>query len=225
MIKIFRAGFAWLVLAVAGVLSFHSAAAQPGNVVLNLLDANVDTLIEAVADMTDKRFVLDPRVRGMVTLDNVTLNTPEEAYDLLSTTLRDRGFLVVPSGGDVKIVPDPKRHTSQYGAGEPERVISSSGRQPEPRPTQAQPTGPLVSLQPVKANGAQRGYRVFPRGDPAAFTRLGFDAGDVVLTINGRALSDPAQGEVIFNAEIKKRQVTVTLERGTEVRRLLLSRR
>jgi len=45
----------------------------------------------------------------------------------------------------------------------------------------------------VRDNGQLRGYRVAPGNDAAQFKQLGFKSGDLVIAINGIALSDPAK--------------------------------
>jgi type II secretory pathway component PulC len=69
----------------------------------------------------------------------------------------------------------------------------------------------------------RRGYRVYPRGDAALFGGLGFDPGDLVLSINGRALDDPARGTRVFAAAINASEVGVRLERAERLEHFVLA--
>lgn len=59
--------------------------------------------------------------------------------------------------------------------------------------------GDVMRPQPVFAEGKQRGYRVYPGRNRAAFARLGLRPGDLVTAINGTPLDDPSRGNQIFN--------------------------
>jgi hypothetical protein len=71
-----------------------------------------------------------------------------------------------------------------------------------------------ISLQPVRADGVQRGYRVYPRRDAAHFASIGLDPGDLVLSINGLALGDPRLAEQVFQRAVRAPRVTVQIERA-----------
>lgn len=58
--------------------------------------------------------------------------------------------------------------------------------------------GDVMRPQPVFADGKQRGYRIYPGRNRAAFSKLGLRAGDLVTAINGTPLDDPARGGEIF---------------------------
>jgi general secretion pathway protein C len=77
--------------------------------------------------------------------------------------------------------------------------------------------GEIIRPQAVLADGRQRGYRVFPGPNAAAFTRLGLRPGDLVTAINGTALDDVSQGGEIFATlgSVAEARVTVT-RNGTQ---------
>ena len=81
----------------------------------------------------------------------------------------------------------------------------------------------IVRPQPVFANGAQRGYRVYPGRNRQQFAKLGLEPGDLVLSINGTPLDDPQRGMEIFNTMSSADQVTVTVERGGQQQELTLN--
>lgn len=81
----------------------------------------------------------------------------------------------------------------------------------------------IIRPQPVFANGAQRGYRVYPGRNRAQFSKLGLVPGDLVLSINGTPLDDPQRGMEIFNTIGSAGQVNVTVERNGQTQDLTLN--
>ncbi len=81
----------------------------------------------------------------------------------------------------------------------------------------------IVRPQPVFANGVQRGYRVYPGRNRQQFAKLGLRPGDLVPSINGTPLDDPARGMEIFNAMGASDRVTVTVERNGQPQELTLN--
>ena len=101
-------------------LSLAASAAEP--VTLNLRDADILALVELVADATGRNFIVDPRVKGSV---NVISPRPLEAdalYPVFESVLRVNGFVAVPSGDMIKILPDTNARTeAAFGAPAPGR--------------------------------------------------------------------------------------------------------
>ena len=81
----------------------------------------------------------------------------------------------------------------------------------------------VVRPQPVFANGAQRGYRVYPGRNRQQFAKLGLQPGDLVLSINGTPLDDPQRGMEIFNTMGTSDRVNVTIERNGQSQELTLN--
>ncbi len=84
------------------------AAAQDGNkdVSLNFVNAEIDAVLRAVGKITNRNFVIDPRVKGTL---NITTNkpvSPAAAYQILLSALRLQGFSVVEEGSVVKVLPE-----------------------------------------------------------------------------------------------------------------------
>ncbi len=93
-----------IVLAISGSLIPGSAFAR--SITLNLKDADINTLISTVAEVTGKNFIVDPRVKGKV---NIISNRPmeqEETYRVFLSILQVHGYSAVPSGQVIKIIPD-----------------------------------------------------------------------------------------------------------------------
>jgi len=83
-----------------------NGAAQNKNITLNFKDADVRQIIEAVADATGKNFIVDSRVKGPVTLISRTPLDPDTVYEVFLSMLQVNGFIAVPSGSVIKILPD-----------------------------------------------------------------------------------------------------------------------
>ncbi len=58
----------------------------------------------------------------------------------------------------------------------------------------------VVRISAVREGGVLRGYRIAPGSDTAQFTRLGFQAGDIVTGINGISLDDPTQAMRVYQS-------------------------
>lgn len=79
---------------------------QNGGFTLNLKDAEIGALIETVAQVTNKNFVVDPRVKARVTVVSPRPMSEEELYQVFLSVLQVHGFSAVPVGEVIKIVPD-----------------------------------------------------------------------------------------------------------------------
>jgi len=112
-----------------------SAAAPPpasraagDSVTLNFKDADVDSVVGAFGHLLNRTFVIDPRVRGKMTLETPRPVTRAQAWRLLQSALRSQGFAVVETGTLTKIVPeaDAKLQSTPVTAG---RAPSAAGDQ------------------------------------------------------------------------------------------------
>ena len=73
---------------------------------INLKEAEIRAFITQVADITEKSFVIDPRVKGKVTVISHSSLSQDEVYELFLSVLHVHNFAAVPSvDGLVKIVP------------------------------------------------------------------------------------------------------------------------
>lgn len=77
-------------------------------ITLNLKDADISALIKSVSEHTGKNFVVDPRIKGKVTVISAHPMNEEEFYHVFLSILEVHGFSTVPSGNVIKIVPDVK---------------------------------------------------------------------------------------------------------------------
>lgn len=81
-----------------------ATAAEQG-VTLNLKDADIRAVISTISELTGKNFIVDPRVKGKVTIISSRPMDKSQVYQVFLSLLQVQGFAAVPAGGVVKIVP------------------------------------------------------------------------------------------------------------------------
>ena len=91
----------------------------------NYKDADIAQIIEAVSEVTGKNFIVDPRVRAQVTMLSHTPMTPDAFYQAFLAILQVHGFVAVPAGNIIKIIPDANARQVP-GDDLPDRISSSS---------------------------------------------------------------------------------------------------
>jgi general secretion pathway protein D len=115
------------ILALTAMFAFAGAArAQQGAMITpNYKDADLGQVIEAVSQVTGKNFIVDPRVRAQVTMLSATPMSPGAFYEAFLAILQVHGFVAVPAGNVIKILPDA--NARQLPANDlPDRVSSTS---------------------------------------------------------------------------------------------------
>jgi general secretion pathway protein D len=90
-------------------------------VTLNFVNAEIEAVTRAIAAMVDRQILVDPRVRGQITLYSEQPLTVRQAYQNYLAQLRGLGFTVVESGGLLKVVPeaDAKLQAGTVSVGPP----------------------------------------------------------------------------------------------------------
>jgi general secretion pathway protein D len=88
-------------------------------VTLNFVNAEIEGVTRAMGAILKQQFVVDPRVKGNITLFSEEPLSPREAYLNFLAALRGLGFTVVESGGLFKVVPeaDAKLQSSTVSVG------------------------------------------------------------------------------------------------------------
>ncbi|MAA72298.1 MAG: type II secretion system protein GspD [Bermanella sp.] len=80
---------------------------------VSLKDADIKAFISQVANITGYSFVIDPRVKGKVTIDSNTSMSKDDVYEMFQSVLQVHGFAAIPAGGIIKIV--QQNDTKQEG--------------------------------------------------------------------------------------------------------------
>jgi general secretion pathway protein D len=117
-----------LLTLLAGSLLVPPALAQnPGSgarsrapVTVNFVNADVEAVTRAFAAMINRAIVVDPRVKGTITVYSEQPQSVREAYASYLSALRGLGFAVVEAGGLLKVVPeaDAKLQAGTVSVGE-----------------------------------------------------------------------------------------------------------
>ena len=119
---------AWVLTVVLGLAAAGPAAAQGASgprITPNFKDADITQVIEAVAAATGKSIIVDPRVRAQVTMLSATPMSPDAFYEAFLALLQVHGFVAVPSGKTVKVIPDANARTVP-GNDLPDRLSATS---------------------------------------------------------------------------------------------------
>ncbi|HKS56139.1 MAG TPA: type II secretion system secretin GspD [Steroidobacteraceae bacterium] len=89
-------------------------------------DADLTQIIEAVSQITGKTFIVDPRVRAQVTILSSTPMSPDAFYETFLSILQVHGFVAVPAGNSIKIIPDANARQLPGQEDLPDRVNGNS---------------------------------------------------------------------------------------------------
>jgi general secretion pathway protein D len=82
-------------------------AVRPGQpITLNFTDAEIEAVARAIGLLSGRHIVVDPRVKGTLTLVTEAPVSPQAALAQFGAELRLRGYALVESQGIVKIVPE-----------------------------------------------------------------------------------------------------------------------
>ena len=82
------------------------ALAQEQTWKINVKNADLQEFVSQVATITGKTFVVDPRVKGNVTVISSTPMTQDAVYALFLSVLRVHNFIAMPSGAVIRITPN-----------------------------------------------------------------------------------------------------------------------
>lgn len=216
-----------LLLVAACLLVWASAPAQQQpqgqpTITPAFRDADLAQVIEAVQQITGKTFIVDPRVRAQVTILSSTPMTPDAFYEAFLSLLTVHGFIAVPTGNIVRIVPDA--NARQMPANDlPSRIdpqsdeivtqviavrnVSAAQLVPVLRPLIPQ-YGHLVAYPPSntliisdRASNVNRMMRIIERIDQAGDEEVEIvrlqngSAPDIVRIVNAMSAGPGGQGE------------------------------
>ncbi len=79
---------------------------RSGEVLFNFQAADIQAVVKTVSQMTGRNFLLDPRVKGKVTIISAKPVSKAAAYQIFVSALKAQGFAAVTGpGGIVKVIP------------------------------------------------------------------------------------------------------------------------
>jgi len=100
------------------VLSLIAEASAQEQVRINFRDADIRSVIESVAEITGKSFVLDPRVKGKVTIIAPQAIDSSLLYSAVLSAIQVQGFQAVEDGAVTRIVPFNQAFSFAGGIGD-----------------------------------------------------------------------------------------------------------
>jgi general secretion pathway protein D len=84
-----------------------SSSLKPGApVTLNFVNTEIEAVSRAIGAMLNRQLIVDPRVKGTITITTERAVPPQEAYRTFLAALRGMGFTVVENAGLLKVVPE-----------------------------------------------------------------------------------------------------------------------
>jgi general secretion pathway protein D len=87
-------------------LFLYGVRAHAEAMTLNLKDADITAVISTVSEMTGRNFIVDPRVKGRVTVVSSKPMEADEIYEVFLSVLSVHGFAAIPGKDVTKIVPE-----------------------------------------------------------------------------------------------------------------------
>jgi len=144
-------------------------------------------------------------MRGQVVLDN---GGTYELLELFDDSELDAQSAAVPA-------PDPARNntaTAPDGGADLSASAVAQGYR-ERLYENPQSLAEVVSVSAVRENGQLLGYRIAPGKEQEQFELLGFKPGDLVTSVNGIALDDPANTLSLYQAMRSASEATFELQR------------
>ena len=98
----------WFLICLCSWLFSFSALAASPRITFNFKQADLATVAATVAEISGKNFIIDPRVKGKVTVVSSHAMDKDEAYEVFLSILQVHGFAAITSGDIIKIVPETK---------------------------------------------------------------------------------------------------------------------
>lgn len=100
-----------------------SASQQEESWTINLKGADIREFIDQVAQISGQTFVVDPRVKGQVSVVSNSPLTLTEVYQLFLSVMATHGFSVITQGDQARIVPNAEaKADADAGRSAPDRL-------------------------------------------------------------------------------------------------------
>lgn len=90
----------------AGVPITHAQDPASNEATLNFVGADIESVIKAVGHFTRTTFIIDPRVKGTISVVSERPVSRQQATQMLASSLRLQGYAMVRGDGFTKIVPE-----------------------------------------------------------------------------------------------------------------------
>ncbi len=107
------------------ILLLAAAQAHAKSITLNMKGADINAVITTVSEVTGKNFIVDPRVKGKVTIISAKPLDQKAVYQVFLAVLDVHGFTAVPTGDVIKIMPDADaKHSGTPSEGIGQEVVT-----------------------------------------------------------------------------------------------------
>jgi len=92
--------------ATGGTAAPAGQALRPGEMMFNFQEADIQAVVKTVSQITGKNFLLDPRVKGKLTIISTQPVSRKAIYQIFLASLKAQGYTAIDSAsGFVKLVP------------------------------------------------------------------------------------------------------------------------
>ena len=117
--QVWLLAFTALALGMPPAWAQKSTSRQRAPVIVNFVNADLEAVTRAIAAMIERPILVDPRVRGSITVYSEQPQSVNDAWQTYIAALRGLGFAVVESAGIYKVVPeaDAKLQTGTVSVG------------------------------------------------------------------------------------------------------------
>jgi general secretion pathway protein D len=224
------------------------AAEEP--VTLNFVNADIEAVAGTIGQMSQRNFLIDPRVKGTVNIVSSRPVPPSAAYDMFLSALRLQGYAAVEADGVVKILPeaDAKLHLRSLAprAADGDRLVTrvyalkyetAAQLMPVLRPI-ISPNNPIAVYSPNNtlvitdyADNLRRIDRIIDAidrpggGEPVLLPLRHAAAADIVAMVSrvyadGAAAQADARGRVTVAADSRTNSVIVRAENPARLQRI-----
>ena len=122
----------WLALGGTSLVSAQNAPGKAGTkskepITLNFVNADIEAVARTLASLSGHNVVVDPRVKGTMSLSSQVAVPPAQALHLFATQLRTQGFALIESSGLYTVLPEAEAKL-QSGTVSAGPVGASSGQ-------------------------------------------------------------------------------------------------
>jgi len=111
------------IAAICGLMLLFATSASAAKdsdsdrVTLNFNATDINAVIAAVSEMTGRNFIVDPRVKGKVTVISQRALKASEIYQVFLSVLKIHGFAAIPGKNTTQIVPEVNAKQSAVSTG------------------------------------------------------------------------------------------------------------
>ena len=120
-------GSAWMQLSPVHAAPPAKRAASAEPITLNFVNAEIESVGRTLATLSNRNLVVDPRVKGTLSLTTELPVSPNEAWTQFLAALRLQGFAMVETKGLYKIVPEADAKLQGGNVQEIQKGSNSSG--------------------------------------------------------------------------------------------------